>query len=368
MKKGNKCKAMNILIIGNGYDLSMGLKTSYPDFLDMLEMAKINTLTWPNGEALKLGYKRFPLDYEKESTYLDFCNSVGQVYAEEFRKIAEESFWAQHFIETRLDIGDKWLNLEEEIKRVIDIVVANQNASRGRIRGPIEIKTLNRWASNRGLNLEKEGFKKCFEVLKRDLDVMIRALEIYMDAYINKQETSLPNDLDNKKFDKLLSFNYTSTYANATDISHFSNPSKDFCYVHGKADIDGNHIERRMVLGFDDHYKTDAKTVLEKVPFEKYYQRIVNRTDNNYMDWLKDIDAGEPSTVTIYGHSLAPSDGDILKQFIDNKNVKTDIYYLDEEDRAMKVQNLAVILEPQRLIELSGPTPQVDWKEITKRS
>jgi hypothetical protein len=86
------------------------------------------------------------------------------------------------------------------------------------------------------------------------------------------------------------------------------------------------------------------------------------------MDWLKDIDAGEPSTVTIYGHSLAPSDGDILKQFIDNKNVKTDIYYLDEEDRAMKVQNLAVILEPQRLIELSGPTPQVDWKEITKRS
>ena len=58
--------------------------------------------------------------------------------------------------------------------------------------------------------------------------------------------------------------------------------------------------------------------------------------------------------VIIFGHSLGETDGDILSKFILNKNVKTRIICYDEYDRAEKIRNLAVILVPDKLIELTG--------------
>ncbi|MBE5857974.1 MAG: hypothetical protein E7296_10480 [Lachnospiraceae bacterium] len=359
---------MKILIIGNGYDLNMGLNTSYPNFLDVLKTANEIAIDWNDSKASLRGYitRKFT-DETKVAAYLNFSNKIGKDYEREFRKIAKESFWVFHFMEERDEIGDKWLDFEEEIRRVIDKLASDKNDAKGNNKGLISIGTLDRWTSNKPL-LKGATYKEYFKTLQDDLNILIRALEIYMDAYINQLETPMINMLSNKEYDKLLSFNYTSTYVNNSEILYRVNPAEDICYIHGKADVDRQDDKRKMVLGFDDHYMKDATTILEKVPFEKYYQRIVNKTDNNYMKWFDEIkqqaEAGITSSVTLFGHSLTPSDGDILKEFIINENVQTEIYYLDDDDRARKVQNLAYILGPDKLIELSGPEPRIRWLKI----
>ncbi|MBR1572306.1 MAG: hypothetical protein IJ655_06160 [Lachnospiraceae bacterium] len=41
---------MNVLIIGNGFDLAHGLKTSYMDFLQLCLLAKSENVKWNNEE------------------------------------------------------------------------------------------------------------------------------------------------------------------------------------------------------------------------------------------------------------------------------------------------------------------------------
>ena len=114
------------------------------------------------------------------------------------------------------------------------------------------------------------------------------------------------------------------------------------------------------MLGFDDHYKKDSDVITELIPFEKYYQRIIKRNDSVYFDWLDKFRNEEDLTIHIYGHSCAQSDGDVLKKFLQIENSKVIIYYIDERDRAEKVKNLAVVLEPDELIKLtSGSDPHI---------
>ena len=59
----------------------------------------------------------------------------------------------------------------------------------------------------------------------------------------------------------------------------------------------------------------------------------------------------ETITAFIFGHSLSLADGDIIEAFIESPGAKTYIYYLDEEDRAEKIKNLAIILGAEQLIQ-----------------
>lgn len=62
----------------------------------------------------------------------------------------------------------------------------------------------------------------------------------------------------------------------------------------------------------------------------------------------------------IFGHSLAPSDGDVLIKFITNEYIKTTVFYLNDEDRAEKIKNLAIILGQSELVRIAGgPKPRI---------
>ena len=167
-------------------------------------------------------------------------------------------------------------------------------------------------------------------------------------------------EISSRKYDRLLSFNYTSTYTENYDAS-----SIQTCYIHGKADAEANNT--RMVLGYDDEQLDNLKQNPEGIIFEKYYQRIVKNTDSNYFYWLNEINRVEKDEVTIYGHSLAPADGDVLKSFICSPNTKIIIYYLDEVDRADKIRNLAIILGRDKLIQLTtGVHKTIDFVQIKR--
>ena len=55
----------------------------------------------------------------------------------------------------------------------------------------------------------------------------------------------------------------------------------------------------------------------------------------------------------------------VLKQFILSANTKTIVYYRNDFDRAEKIKNLAIILGPDKLIQLTGGiAPNIEFKEI----
>ena len=98
------------------------------------------------------------------------------------------------------------------------------------------------------------------------------------------------------------------------------------------------------------------KVFSEMIPFEKYYLRVLKETDDRYLEWIKYANNKEnPLTeVTIYGHSLSPFDGDVLREFITADNAVTTVYCRDEVDRREKIKNLAAILGRERFIELAS--------------
>ena len=87
---------MNILVIGNGFDLAHGLPTSYKDFLVFIER-----------------YKEY---YDKSRIIYDFTNIT--MY---FRNLKER--WIHHFLklkdENMLESKQTWIDFESEISKVI---------------------------------------------------------------------------------------------------------------------------------------------------------------------------------------------------------------------------------------------------------
>lgn len=78
---------MDVLIIGNGFDLAHGLKTSYKDFLEIcINSNSVVSLEQPMSE------------------YKDYC---------------ETNLWMKHFITRQNELGETWIDLENEIYRVI---------------------------------------------------------------------------------------------------------------------------------------------------------------------------------------------------------------------------------------------------------
>ena len=193
----------------------------------------------------------------------------------------------------------------------------------------------------------KDLYNKILDDLK-DLIIVMKYYYFWVSSTCNCQKNEY---ISSKTFDGILSFNYTSIYPKVygKDV--------DCCFIHGCVGEDIDERDCNMVLGFDDAF-LEENIAPEIIPFEKYYQRIVNRNDNRYFRWLEQMEKSYVNNVYIFGHSLGATDGDVLKKFIECNNTKVYIYYLDEVDRANKIRNLAVILGRDKLIELtSGENP-----------
>ncbi len=335
---------MNILIIGNGFDKAHGLPTGYTDFLSFISgyrNSRVNgRVTW-----IKPGTSPDSVASEPLFAFLNDHDTI----REEFHNIIDNNLWIKLFEARQGVIGDRWLDFEKEIENVIKIAVKDKREN---------IYNNSVFFSNPYLSAHtgQNGFRsydEAFDSFEEQLQELNRAFEIYMYEVISRFPVKKIQQIQNLKVDRLLSFNYTRTY------STFYDPTVECAYIHGKAELEHSIKECNMVLGFDDHYYNNVEIVPELVPFEKYYQRIVKRTDVNHYYWVEQANTNNkessyPIHSYIYGHSLSPADGDTLSYFLMSKNVFTTIFYRNEKDRADMVKNLAIILGPDELIKRVG--------------
>lgn len=359
--------ADTILILGNGFDIAMGRKTKYTDFIDFEKQLFSN----PNEDLLEfLKVKNIRIEKYKDNLYLKFIN------------------------ENKATLGDNWSNLEIMISQLADAIMYfkenNDLIFKVTITGQTGLldEKLSKEKNYRSKLYISDLFfllfhKKVWGSLEREvameklnnefinqLDLLIELLEIYLSyrdfldfkvIEIKSKPTALDaiSDLSNSS---VLNFNYTNTSRYL-----FGTSEKRTHFIHGRIDLIRTFSRiNTMVFGIEDK-ENDVNSDL--IPYQKYYQRVVKETGNDFEKFFKrtfyDIDdefgsqLPNSKNIIVFGHSVDPLDKEIFQKcFALAENGKYDYrfiftYFNDLAKRSI-IKNLAIILGKEKLIELTG--------------
>lgn len=341
---------MNLLIIGNGLDLDLGLPTKYTDFLDFTNAFKFsissndvdeidefnirdvhraifNRYQKPNSISLESNYQKSKSILKKFEQC--FSNKFINKVCKDFHYCTYNNCWIKYFNERyteNLIAGENWIDLESEIQRVIDTFETkgffnivydkndkNINPSSEFISDILNIKKIIDEFDRNKVTLFIEDYKKFKIHLLADFDKFIMALGIYLDFFVgqlsidvehaSKELIDMMMDEVPSKIDCVLSFNYHNNFMNKSSLSNT-------CYIHGSvnyfqeldkhvsekmSDKDKNYMSieeiikrNNMIVGFDDLQTSDENFELEFVDYRKYFQRIYKGTESQYVDWLNE--------------------------------------------------------------------------------
>ena len=335
---------MDVLVIGNGFDLAHGLKTSYKDFLEACHKMSLQEAV--EGKA-------------------------------DYKKLCDTNLWMKHFITRQKQLGDTWIDLENEIFEVIKmlsnrykqnslsrkVLVVDKNNADFNL---LDIEKCLR-ESYWGENLNKEGCEEPFKsyiinyyietfqdiipLLYKQLRKFTQAFEKYLMYDVLTQITpaikyNFPLQSPNRAV-HILSFNYTDTYERLYKTKSMYADSKSvYVYVHGKA---GKSDDCNLVLG--THSFDNTTIPVDFNVFKKHHQRHRYGTIEEYQDFIKMLKETGIVTFHVIGHSLNNTDKNILKHvFITNKNSVINIYWHDEETQEKLMTNITEIIGEEEVM------------------
>ena len=365
--------ADTILILGNGFDIAMGRKTKYTDFIEFEKQLFSNP-----DERLQefLEVKNIRIEKYRDNLYLKFIN------------------------ENKDTLGENWSNLEIMISRLADgmmyfkenskvffecygladkpefdnhlLDISNYNAKHYIVKIAEEKNDTLAFDNN-----EKELLIEALNnIFIKELDLLIELLEIYLsyldylDFEVRKIEvrpTALDaiSDLSNSS---VLNFNYTNTSSHL-----FGTFEEKTHFIHGRIDLDRqpNRINT-MVFGIEDK-GNDVNSDL--IPYQKYYQRVVKETGNKFEEFFikrnytvkntsvlgRAVPTRVPvsKNIVIFGHSVDPLDKEIFQKCFELAKKGEYPYrfiftYYDDAAKRSIIKNLAIILGKEKLVELTG--------------
>lgn len=413
---------MNLLIIGNGFDLAHGLPTSYTDFLKFVNEAN---------DYYNNFYPKYKDVTKKDKEGKEFFNYFIELnknddfkYITELCKLSSNNLWFSYFNKHLKNIKENWIDFESEISKVVKFLddlnkkkelsfLENNDKSFNEtlfFKRPFFEMSDNETAlllkyfakffnyfdklvslkkfSNDTFIFYVDGFQRLLDIALMDLNNLIRCLEIYLSKYVNNLETNLRIPEIFKMRDKInyvLSFNYTNTFERL-----YARP--DVCkvfydYIHGKANIENTVDDCQLVLGIDEYLDEEERNKnIDFIQYKKYFQRIYKKTGLIHVSWLKSFNDCYNITrnedlkeinIHIVGHSLDITDKDILKNIImfdkqenrDNKPtipVNVTIYDHNKNASASHIANLVRVITQEELIKgvygEDGKDPKIVFK------
>lgn len=387
---------MNILVIGNGFDLAHKLPTKYTDFLERIASEiKLWEKLKKDGREVANRIKMLPLDVQfpkNKKVKVEIDGSIDNQV--ELWNCINKNIWVDYFLNNPMYQRENWIDFEKEISKVIQSLDVDMNSqikcqySEDKI-ARISDDFLNHkyldWFANR-------TYRELRDVLLHDLDRLIRVLEIYLAEYVEKIDMKKKSpDIEGLEIDFVLSFNYTHTFSKLYNISERAKQEKvcSFDYIHGETNKKNTIETNNMVLGIDEYLpKKKRNKETEFIAFKKYYQRIYKQTGNEHKRWVEiiknqiqviDDKVKEQYPVQIpynklpnrcrnqlyiFGHSLDITDKDILRDLILNDNVYTTIYYPNREELGKKIANLVKVIGQDELIRRTGgSTKTIEFKQ-----
>ncbi len=378
---------MNILIVGNGFDLSHYLPTKYEHFIKAMDALR----RWDIQKGDIDFNNLFQELCTEEAWFFDQAKFLYRtekiiIRIEEVEKIKAKlntNIWYKYFLNHITKI-DTWIDFESEFSKALDLVARfSQDAEniyqeyeeiRPRILGIMQsdrakylkygdktiqklfllgifedknsqMRIANKYYRNNKENLDIDS-NSIIENLEKNLNEFINIFKWYLKEIIEKLE--LTNVADKEIFEfnledlSLISFNYTSTF------SRFYNSLPKVEYVHGE-------VNKDLVLGIPD-IKNEFLKKFKNYSFTKYHQKLLKNTDYLFLDenprikeMFKSKAVGKCNiNIYIWGHSLADSDESYIHEIFSlDRQSNIECYvtvYFHKNDAPKLLNNLLDIL------------------------
>lgn len=312
-----------LIIIGNGFDIAHGLKSSFNDFISSYFSNCLNTLKKEGS------YKDILIEiYHKDSVIYNLSHlniTPENVYEiiNQIKKLKNIVFdFKSLLLETIFNKTSKldWVDVEVEYFRIL------------RITKQTNISLV------RELNLQ-------FQVLKENLiDYLILEEKKYTNSFDKNPlidcfcEKIIKHDIVTHKLEKsilpenlyFLNFNYTKTFEEYIDKCRQIIPT-EHNYIHG--DLYGTN--GYPIFGFGDEFNKDY-LLFEEDTNKELFRHIKSfeylQTKNFYL-LTRFIDSNA-FQVHIYGHSCGVSDRTLLNQIFEHENCKSiKIFYYKKDEK-----------------------------------
>lgn len=366
---------MDIIVLGNGYDLAHGLPTRYVDFLNF-----INIIINMSDNCLISEINQYIIDG------INNCSKNPEdKILKEIKELIKDNFWIKYFNkkneeneenEEKMKEKENWIDFENEISNVIqsiDKMIKNQHDASiySNIKDIQSFEDIIFAGETSISSSEYKAYKRSGyntyadfrDKILKDLNNFIRCFEIYLAVFVENISIDSRFDILKIPYDYkhlgVISFNYTHTFQkfNQEVVANFNDIKEtlqiDYHYIHGEAKINNTVENNNMVLGIGEYLEGEAKNKeTDFIAFKKYYQRILKQTGSKYKSWLQGISINN----YIIGHSLDVTDKDILKDLIlqDISSSSTTIYYYNKNDLEKKITNLVKVIGQEELIKRTG--------------
>lgn len=388
-----------ILITGNGFDLSLGLPTSYKDFM--------NVMIYLEDESNKLKFKNIYAQTDKRDlngnivkTMIPFdlkrndsVNEIELIY--EIRKKLKSNLWYQ-FFKDELKF-DNWIDFENRIKYALENLLKygeyldkeiksfnsglpfrekNKHYTIRYIPSSDSIlvydiakkfKLLKRMYSDK-IEFDSNfcevrynkiigfNFGKLADLLFNDLEeftnIFIQYIVLFINPYFkNFIHKPVQGPIYLSNINKHYTFNYTTIFSSSPYLHKV--PTN---HIHGK--IDG--FKSSIVLGV---YELEGQGITIPEEFFKFYksnQRLSGQTEKfdfiNYMNSVKN--KNEETQIFIFGHSLDTSDKYIINEVFnyinsDSLNKKSiNIYAHSKENLNTYANNINLFIDRSKKDQL----------------
>lgn len=358
---------MDILVIGNGFDLAHELPTRYTDFLNFINgfsrYYRYNNRKFHKNE-INTEVKKYI-----DNLYTFSSDSMAKQIVQEIAELIKDNVWIKYF--NNININEGWVDFESEISKVIQTLDSMRLAVKREIKkgkNKVDMKSYQQVIlHNFGIKSGNVRLENLLQVKNKcifDLNRLTRCLEIYLSDYVNSYPVKFKiYDIKNIQVDKVLSFNYTNTYERV--YNNYGEQKIEYDYIHGKANIFNSLDECNLVLGIDEYLQDDDRdNDNEYIQFKKFYQRIYKRTGCAYLNW---INQAKDLNIYIYGHSLDIADRDILVKLFNSENAKVTIFYHNKAALEGQIINLVKVIGQDKLIEkVYRENPLIIFKEKFK--
>jgi len=369
---------MNVLLLGNGFDIQYHLPTKYNNFLHTLEYLINNTLT----EPLTVGDVFSSKELQEKDAFIAECYEANkEVFHKtvldikklgELIKLAESNVWFKYLLNSfNKDVG--WIDFEREIATVINLLrdflyeldvefyenyiskfgankyiveqfayYYTQTHPESNINGIVtsaQYKVNDEYVLEYPLGSKAKilNLEKIIKKLSDELNALANALKLYLSYFVESvlSEENIDKHLQKCKSllhnDYVVTLNYTHTFQKI----YLNN---DVFHLHG-------NVDNEIVLGINpDMYDESGSIDTSFIAFKKYYQRTMYDTDAEYIKWLT-VDskvAGENFHLLVMGHSLDVTDEDIIKSLFERAS-KITILYHNKTSKSSYIGNLVKI-------------------------
>ncbi len=330
-----------LVIIGNGFDLAHGLKTSYQNFINWYwnqwGMRLLTASTYRESDGL-CSFELMNRVNGHYSTWFQFlqCHYItkddpfqpwdGNKVVEQIKQNKYCNFqYTSRFLE-RIDqnIETKgWVDIENEYYHLL-VHVEERGCSYQELNNHLDIlreKLIGYLQTVE--NTEIQIIPEIKDKIYRPFDMNELSIDY---SYLPEEECSLSNIM-------LLNFNYTKT------PEMYLKDKTTINYIHGKLDN-----PESVIFGYGDELDEDYKRLKNYNDNEclRHMKSIRYLDAGNYRNMLQFIEAG-PFQVCIMGHSCGNSDRTLLNTIFEHRNcVSVKPYYYIKDNGEDNYMDLSI--------------------------